>query len=69
MSYECKSCPINMNHVNHVLVLKTYQNPNPVDAQLMDIVFNIQTIGCYRFQGSHPVCFSVSRTGAISLIS
>ena len=76
-----------MDHLSHVLflVLKTYQNQNPGDAQLRDIsfvarhnshqsrkldtYFNIQTIGCYSFQGSHPVCFSFSRVGSISLIN
>ena len=67
------------------LVLKACQNLNPGDSQLTDIslaarhpshqskmldtVFNIQTIGCYSFQGSHPVCFSFSSVGAISLIN
>ena len=67
------------------LVLKACQNPNPGDAQLRDIslsarypshqskkldsVFSIQTIGCYSFQSSHPVCFSFSRVGALILIN
>ena len=67
-----------------LLVVKKSQNLNPGDAQLRDIplgarhpsyqrkkvntVFNIQTIGCYSFQGSHPVCFSFNTVGAISFI-
>ena len=35
----------------------------------LDTVFNIQSIGCYNFQGLHPICFSFSRVGAISLIN
>ena len=67
------------------LVLKTCQNPNPAEAKLrdtsraarhpshqsekLDTVFNIQTIECYSFQGSHPVRLSFSRAGVISLIN
>ena len=52
-------------------VLKICQNPNPGDAQLsdttlatrytshqskkLDTIFKIQVIGCYCFQGWHPV--------------
>ena len=35
----------------------------------LDTVFNIQTIWCYSFQDSRPICFSFGRVGAISLIN
>ena len=66
------------------LILKLCKNPNPGDAQLRDIslatrhpsyqsktdtIFKINTIGCYSFQGSLPVCFSLSRVETISVIN
>ena len=38
-------------------------------VKMLDTIFNIQTIGCYSFQSLHPICFSFSRVGAISLIN
>ena len=29
-------------------------------VKMLGTVFNIQTIGCYSFQGSHSICFSFS---------
>ena len=38
-------------------------------VKTLDTIYNIQTIRRYSFQGSHPICFSFSRVGAISLIN
>ena len=40
-----------------------------IKVKTLDTVLKIQTIGCYSFQGLHPVYFSFISIGAIGLIN
>ena len=53
----------------HIYLATKLPSHQSKKVKMLDTIFNIQTIGCYSFQSSHPICFSFSRVGAISLIN
>ena len=67
-----KSCPIPRLKNIETPSLEIYpfaSNIPYIKVKTLDTVFKIQTIGCYSFQGLHPVYFSFISIGAISLIN
>ena len=57
------------NQLRDISLAIKYPSHQSKKVKKLDTVLNIQTVGCYSFHGSHPICFSFSRVGAISLIN